>query len=61
MSERSHGPVDIPFTPGLPPGHGRAHHVRPSDHLIVERNVRVPMRDGVHLAADIYRPRADGR
>src|SRR5262245_24735939 len=52
--------IDIPFTPGLPPGHGSAHHVRPSDTLVLERNVRVPMRDGVHLSADIYRPRPDG-
>ena len=22
----------------------------------IEKNVRIPMRDGVHLAADIYRP-----
>lgn len=54
-------PVAIPFTPGFPPGHGRAHRVEPSDALILERNVRVPMRDGVSLAADVYRPRADGR
>jgi putative CocE/NonD family hydrolase len=25
----------------------------------VERDVRVPMRDGVHLAADVYRPKGD--
>jgi uncharacterized protein len=55
------GPVDIPFTPGLPPGHSQAHHVHPSDTLVVERNVRVPMRDGAWIAADIYRPRAEGR
>jgi putative CocE/NonD family hydrolase len=29
--------------------------------LKVDRNVRVPMRDGVELAADIYRPRRAGR
>ncbi len=54
------GPVDIPFTPSLPPGYGRAHHVQPSEQLILERNVRVPMRDGGWLAADVYRPRSDG-
>ena len=54
-------PADIPFTPGLPPGHGHPHHVRPSARLLVERNVRVPMRDGGWLAADIYRPRSEGR
>lgn len=26
----------------------------------VERDVRVPMRDGVHLSADVYRPRDEG-
>lgn len=29
--------------------------------LVVERNVAVPMRDGVILRADVYRPNADGR
>ena len=28
--------------------------------LLVERNVRTPMRDGVELAADIWRPAAGG-
>ena len=27
----------------------------------IEKNVRISMRDGVHLAADIYRPAADGK
>ena len=29
--------------------------VTPSE-MKIEKNVRIPMRDGVHLAADIYRP-----
>ena len=29
--------------------------------MSVEKDVRVPMRDGVHLAADIYRPPAPGK
>jgi putative CocE/NonD family hydrolase len=29
--------------------------------VIVDKNVRVPMADGVHLAADIYRPARDGK
>ena len=29
--------------------------------VIVEKNVLVPMRDGVHLAIDIYRPARDGK
>jgi len=65
MTERSAsdagGPIDIPFTPGLPPGHGHRHHVEASDALVLERNVRMTMRDGVRIAADIYRPRAEGR
>jgi putative CocE/NonD family hydrolase len=60
-SEYKSGPSDIPFTPALPPGHGKAHHVHPSAGLVVERNVRIPMRDGIHIAADIYRPRANSR
>jgi uncharacterized protein len=27
----------------------------------IEKNVRIPMRDGIHLAADIYRPPAPGK
>jgi putative CocE/NonD family hydrolase len=29
--------------------------------VVVERNVMIPMRDGVHLAADLYRPAKDGQ
>ena len=29
--------------------------------VLVEKNVLVPMRDGVNLAADVYRPSQDGR
>jgi hypothetical protein len=32
-----------------------------ASNIIVERNVSVPMRDGVILRADIYRPSAEGR
>jgi putative CocE/NonD family hydrolase len=28
--------------------------------VVVEKNVMIPMRDGVHLAADLYRPSRDG-
>ncbi|MPZ46864.1 MAG: CocE/NonD family hydrolase [Betaproteobacteria bacterium] len=64
MAERDSsgtGPVDIPFTPGFPPGVGRAHPVHPSDTLVMDCNVRVPMRDGGWIAADVYRPRAHSR
>ena len=30
-------------------------------HVVVQHNVRVKMRDGVTLAADVYRPRAEGK
>jgi len=33
----------------------------PTHEVIVERNVMVPMRDGVRLATDLYRPARDGR
>lgn len=55
------GPVDIPFTPGFPPGHGRIRALEPSETLVLERNLRIGMRDGTRLAADVYRPRRDGR
>ena len=29
--------------------------------VVVEKNVMIPMRDGVRLAADIYRPARDGK
>jgi putative CocE/NonD family hydrolase len=29
--------------------------------LLISKNVQVPMRDGVQLATDVYRPAADGR
>lgn len=34
---------------------------RPEYEVVVDRNVLVPMRDGVRLAVDVYRPGADGR
>src|SRR5262249_49683030 len=32
---------------------------RPGPNMKIEKNVRIPMRDGVRLAADIYRPVVD--
>ncbi len=32
----------------------------PEYEVAIDRNVLVPMRDGVNLAADVYRPKADG-
>ena len=29
--------------------------------IVIEKNVMVPMRDGVHLAADVYRPVEEGQ
>ncbi len=52
----------------LDPGSGPSHagpprvSARPPEFgVIVEKNVLVPMRDGVHLAIDIYRPARDGK
>jgi len=28
--------------------------------ILVEKNIMIPMRDGVHLAADVYRPVEEG-
>ncbi len=44
-----------------PAGRGAARARRIESIAIVERNVMIPMRDGVRLAADIVRPRAKGR
>jgi putative CocE/NonD family hydrolase len=40
---------------------GHAVDPAPSHEVTVQYNVMVPMSDGVRLATDIYRPRADGR
>ena len=29
--------------------------------ILIEKNIAVPMRDGVKLATDVYRPAEDGR
>ena len=29
-------------------------------HILVEKNIMVPMRDGVKLATDVYRPNEEG-
>lgn len=39
----------------------RATGAQPAYELLAERDLRVPMRDGVRLAADVFRPRAAGR
>ena len=47
----------LPLTPEhVPPGYDRAPEF---DDMIVERDVYVPMRDGVRLCVDIYRPASD--
>ena len=38
----------------------RASEPAPEFGVVVQKNVMIPMRDGVHLAADIYRPARDG-
>ena len=35
--------------------------MKPSYDVDMRLNVRVPMRDGVNLSADIYLPRANGK
>src|SRR5580700_6595341 len=42
--ERQHVPVPLPGAPG--------------EGMIIQKNVMIRMRDGVHLATDIYRPAA---
>jgi putative CocE/NonD family hydrolase len=34
---------------------------RPEYEIVIDKNAQVPMRDGVYLATDIYRPAVDGR
>src|SRR5271165_3734727 len=43
--------AQAPKTTSRPPGH----------EVIVQKNVRILMRDGIPLAADVYRPARDGR
>ena len=50
--------------PGSPPAHGEPPRVtvRAAEFdVVVEKNVWIVMRDGIHLAADIYRPARDGK
>ena len=35
--------------------------MKPKYKVRIERNIRIPMRDGAHLSADLIRPDADGR
>lgn len=46
-------PSTAPNKPPLPP---REYARREEDGLLIERNVEVPMRDGVRILVDIYRP-----
>lgn len=49
--------LSLPVSSETPPGG----YDRPAQYhdMIVERDVRVPMRDGVEICVDIYRPRTD--
>lgn len=46
-------PSSAPYKPPLPP---RDYARREEDGLLIERNVEVPMRDGIRILVDIYRP-----
>lgn len=48
--------VDPASAPGKPPLPPRDHALWVEDGLLIERNVAVPMRDGVRIFVDIYRP-----
>src|SRR5690606_19644689 len=49
-------PASAPHKPPLPP---REYATWQEEGLLIERNLEVPMRDGVIILADVYRP-ADG-
>src|SRR5664279_5610077 len=54
MTDSSRSVTALPAASDSPPGN---YDRTPSDHgMIVERDVAVPMRDGVNLSIDIYRP-----
>lgn len=48
--------VDPTTAPGKPPLPPRGHVQWEEDGLLIDRNVEVPMRDGVRILVDIYRP-----
>src|SRR5580765_3770255 len=54
LAHRSQSAVMKPLDPTVRPS-------RPEFDVHVTENVPVSMRDGVHLATDIYRPARDGR
>jgi uncharacterized protein len=54
MTDSSRSAIGLPAASDSPPGN---YDRTPSDHgMIAERDVAVPMRDGVSLSIDIYRP-----
>lgn len=61
LAVASHGSNAKPATT-MPPQQGTEQHVpaplpgAPGDGIIIEKNVMIRMRDGVHLATDLYRP-----
>lgn len=57
------GLAGIPLAMITTPAHAASPDARLEPHFSVriDRNVRIPMRDGVHLSADLIRPDADGQ
>lgn len=41
---------------GKPPHPGTRHEIHRTNNLYIENNIAVPMRDGIHILVDIYRP-----
>jgi putative CocE/NonD family hydrolase len=59
MTDSSRSVTALPAASDSPPGN---YDRTPSDHsMIVEKDVAVPMRDGVNLSVDIYRPDTAGK
>src|SRR5262249_50772447 len=52
VSGPSEPPLRTPREAGMPPANGP---------VSVERTLLIPLSDGVHLAADLYRPEGEGR
>jgi predicted acyl esterase len=52
--------LDVAYRPGRPPAQGGhpapQHRLEQVDGMLVERDLAVPMRDGVSIYADVYRP-----
>jgi predicted acyl esterase len=64
MPEMTDQAFETKFLPGLPPADGGCppidHRVLHADAMVIEYDVTVPLRDGIEIYADLFRPEGEG-